>query len=200
MKFHAAILVPDGRVADNVCRDSDAMRRDAIDAKMMDEFQHLICENLTDDPVKIGKFWAQFGDFRHVLQWQQVEPLSAMGTFFVRGKMVAASFYFHGLVPDLDAAVLEATDVLFARWFGGTRQAKKVCRGLRSIKDRPLVVALPAGKSVLGPDDWRIIGNLCPCFAAVFFDRAEAAIQAVEAYWHNRGFRKGGSETDFQRN
>ena len=62
-----------------------------VNCKMMDEFQQLLRENLTDDPTRCGKFHAQFGDIRHVLEWQQVEPLSAMATFFVRGRIVAAS-------------------------------------------------------------------------------------------------------------
>jgi len=59
---------------------------------------------------------------------------------------------------------------------------------------------LPGDKGRLSPDDWRIIGNLCPCFAAVFFARAEAAIKKIETYWQNRGFRKGGTELDYLRN
>jgi len=201
MKFHAAILTPDGKVSAKARRDSEKISRDdPVGRKMMAEFKDLLRENLTDDPTKTGKFWAKFGDSRHVLQWQQVEPLSAMGTFFVRAQRVAASFYLHGFVPDLDEAVLEATEELFKSWFAGAGQARLVSRGLRSIKERPVMIALPAGKSVLKPEDWRIIGNLCPCFAAVFFDSAEAAIKAIETYWHNRGFRKGGTETGFMRN
>jgi hypothetical protein len=200
MKFHAAILQTTGKVSDCVLRDSEAMSRDSVSRKMMAEFQDLLREKLTDDPVKTGKFHALFGDHRHLLEWQQVEPLSAMGKFYVRGQIVAASFYLHGFGPDLDAAVLDATEVVFARWFGRASDARPACRGLRSIKERPVLITLVAGKSVLKPEDWRIIGNLCPCFAAVFFERAEAAIKKIEAYWHDRGFRKGGTETDFLRN
>jgi hypothetical protein len=200
MKFHAAILQTTGQVSARVRRDSAAMSGDPVSRRMMAEFKQLLCEKLTDDPTKTGKFWAKFGDVGHIMQWQQLEPLSAMGKFYVRGQIVAASFYMHGFAPDLDDAVLEATEVLFTSWFGGADKARQACRGLRSIKERPVVIVLAAGKSVLKLEDWHVIGNLCPCFAAVFFDRAEAAIKAVETYWHNRGFRKGGTATDFLRN
>lgn len=143
MKFHAAILVPDGSVADTRCLDSDVLGRDATNRKMIDEFKGLLRENLTDDPTRCGKFRAQFGDLRHILEWQQVEPLSAMAKFYVQGELVAASFFLHGLVPELDEAVLEATEALLAGWLGGADKGRNACRGLRSIKERPVVVAIP---------------------------------------------------------
>ncbi len=182
-------------MTDNECRDGDAISANAFSRKVMAEFKQALRENLTDDPTQTGKFRAQFGDIRHIFEWQQVEPLSAMGKFVVRGKTAAASFYYHGFPPDLDEAVLEATEALFVNWFGEKSQA--ACCGLRSVKERPVAIVMPASKEVLSPADWQIIGNLCPCLAAVFFNRAEAAIKAIETYWHNRGFRKGGTEDDF---
>jgi hypothetical protein len=93
MKFHAAILQPNGHVTDNGCRDSDLISGNAFSRKVMAEFKQALRENLTYDPTRTGKFWAQFGDIRHILEWQQVEPRSAMGKFGVRGKTAAASFY-----------------------------------------------------------------------------------------------------------
>jgi len=199
MKFHAAILQPNGAVTGRESRDSKVIGSDAFNHRVMGEFKRLLRENFTDDPVKTGKFRAQFGEFRPVLEWQQFEPLSAFGKFYVRGNVVAASFYLHGFVPELDEIVVEATEALFVNWFGA-ENSPNACRGLRSITERPVMVVIPASRKVLAPDDWRIIGNLCPCFAAVFFERAEAAIKQIETYWHNRGFRKRGTETDFLRN
>jgi len=96
MKFHAAILQPNGSVSANECRDSDAISANAFSRKVMAEFKQALRENLSDDPTQTGKFRARFGDIRHILEWQQVEPLSAMGKFVVRGKTAAASFYYHG--------------------------------------------------------------------------------------------------------
>lgn len=200
MRFHAAILGPDGRVADKTCLDSHVLGRDGVNRKMIDEFKKLLRENLTDEPTRCGKFRAPFGDIRHILEWQQVEPLSAMGKFYVQGQLVAASFYLHGFVPELDEAALEATEVTFASWLGGADKARNTCRGLRSIKERPVVVAIPGSKKVLSPADWRMIGNLCPCFAAVFFDRANAAIKKIERFWSKQNFPTGGPENDPLRN
>ena len=199
MKFHAAILAPNGQLSAQEWRDGDTDVNDPLSRKMMAQFKDLLREHLTDDPTKTGKFRASFGDIRHVLEWQQAEPLSAMGKFFVRGQVAAASFYLHGSVPELDDAVLEATEVLFTNWFGRAK-SEPACRGLRSIKERPVMVIMPGDKGRLSPADWRIIGNLCPCFAAVFFARAEAFIKKVETYWHDRGFRKGADVTDYLRN
>src|SRR5258708_2937277 len=123
MKFHAAILAPNGQVSSPERRDSDLVAGDPFSRKMMAEFQNLLREHLTDDPTRTGKFRAKFGDIHHVLEWQQVEPLSARGTFFVRGQVAAASFYLHGFAPDLDDAVLEATEALFANLFAPQRSA-----------------------------------------------------------------------------
>ncbi len=200
MKFHAAILVPDGRVKAKECRDGDKLGRDPINRRMMAEFQALLREHLTDDSVKIGKFRAKFGDIRHILEWQQVEPLSAMGKFYVRGRFVAASFYLHGFVPEMDEAVLEATEVLFESWFDGARNARPASRALRSIKERPVAVVMPGSKRQLDPADWHIIGNLCPCLAAVFFARAEAFIKKVDEFGQALGLRKMGHAPDPLRN
>src|SRR5665213_415832 len=134
MKFHAAILAPNGTVSDNQCRDSDLIGRNPVNSKMMQEFKDLLRENMTDDPVTTGKFRAQFGDIQHILEWQQAEPFSAMGKFYVRGQVAAASFYLHGFVPEFDDAVLEATAALFASWFGGDQKAASACRGLGNAK------------------------------------------------------------------
>jgi len=84
-------------------------------------------------------------------------------------------------------------------WFGA-ENAPNACRGLRSITERPVMIVIPASRKVLAPDDWRIIGNLCPCLAAVFFDRAEAAIQRSEALWHSLASGKDETPTDPLRN
>ena len=149
MKFHAAILQPNGKVTANECRDSAALNVNAFSRKVMAEFKQALREKLTADPIKTGKFRATFGDIRHILEWQQVEPLSAMGKFVVRGKTAAASFYYHGFAPDLDEAVLQATEALFVRWFG--RKSQAACRGLRSVKERPVVIVMPASKEILRP-------------------------------------------------
>jgi|GEM_PF-4454284 len=199
MKFHAVILAPDGVVAGKTCRDSDQLGG-SFNRKLIDEFKRLLRENLTDDPTRCGKFRAQFGDLRHILEWQQVEPLSAMATFHVQGQLVAASFYLHGFVPELDEAAQEATEVLLSSWLGGADKADSACRGLRSIKERPVVVAFPGSKKVLSLADWQTIGNLCPCFAAAFFERANAAIDQIGKFWSKQTFLAGGPESDPLRN
>jgi hypothetical protein len=200
MKFHAVILTPNGDVTAKAYRDGEMLMRDGVNRRMMDEFRRLLDENLTDDPTQCGKFRAQFGDVRHVFEWQQVEPLSAMAKFYVRGQIAAASFYLHGFVPELDDAVLEATEVLFDGWLGGAKKSRAACRGLRSIKERPVLIAFPGSKKDLSPADWRIIGNLCPCFAAVFFERAQAAIAKIEKFWNDHGVPTGGGTPDPLRN
>ncbi len=196
MKFHAAILAPNGQVSAKEWRDSDVDVNDPLSRKMMSEFKDLLREHLTDDPTRTGKFRGRFGDRDHgdilEFEWQQAEPLSALGKFYVRGQVAAASFYLHGSVPELDDAVLEATAALFRSWFGPAR-SEPACHGLRSIKERPLLVVMPGDKGRLSPDNWRIIGNLCPCFATVFFKRAEAGIKAVEKVWADRL----GKKTDY---
>lgn len=194
MKFHSAILRPDGAVVDKRCRDSEEIRSHAFGARMMEDVARLLHENLGDDPVSAGKFRVKVGDdSRHNLEWQQPHPLSGMGRFFVGSHVAAVSFCLHGFIPEFDEAVVTATEALWA----GMEKAGDLCRGLRSIRERPVMIVLPNGKADMSPRDWRIIENLCICFAAMFFERAEAAIQQIEAYWHQRGFRKGGKETDF---
>ena len=95
MKFHASIVTPDGLVADKDGLDSDDWGRNGSNRKMIGDFKRVLRENLTDDPTHCGKFRAQFGDFRHVMEWQQVEPFSAMAKFYVQEELVAASFYLH---------------------------------------------------------------------------------------------------------
>ncbi len=209
MKFHAAILTPNGEVTAKVCRDGDSMARDGGQPQVHGRIQtSCSSEKLSDDPTEVRQIsGAKFGDScwpyqfvpeitrwkgspiaPHPPEWQQVEPLSAMGKFYVRGELSAASFYLHGFVPELDEAVLEATEVQFDSWLGGAKKSRAVCRGLRSIKERPVLIVFPGSKKVLSPDDWRIIGNVCPCFAAVFFGRAEAAIMKIEKFWNDSGF------------
>jgi hypothetical protein len=183
MKFHAVILTGQGDVTAKTCHDSDVLFQDGVHRQMMDDSRNVLRENLTDDPIRCGKFRAKFGEGRRILEWQQVEPLSAMAKFYVRGEIAAAGFFLHGFVPELDEAVLEATEVQLASWLGGADKARRLCRGLRSIKERPVLVVLPGSKQVLSPADWRTIGNLCPCLAAVFFDRAERAIEQIDDFW-----------------
>lgn len=61
MRFHAAILIPNGEVWAKVCRDGAMMARDGVNRKFMDEFKRLLRENLTDDPTRCGKFRAKVG-------------------------------------------------------------------------------------------------------------------------------------------
>jgi hypothetical protein len=84
MKFHAAILTPNGDVTAKACRDGERQMHDSVNRRMMDEFRRLLSENLTDDPTQCGRFREQFVDIRHVFEWQQVEPFSAMCKFYVR--------------------------------------------------------------------------------------------------------------------
>jgi hypothetical protein len=113
MQFHASILQPNGQVSGNERRDSDEIARHPFSRQIMGEFQQALTKNLTDDPTRCGKFRAKFGDLQHILEWQQVEPLSAMAKFRVRSRVAAASFCLHGFAPDLDEAVVEATEALF---------------------------------------------------------------------------------------
>ena len=170
MKFHAALLAPNGHVSAREWRDGDRDVNGPLSRKMIAEFKRLLRDHLTDDPIRPGKFRGCMGDrdCSNILEfeWQQTEPLSALGKFYVRG------------LPRPAAA----------------------CRGLQSIKERAALVVMPGDKGRLCPDDWRTIGNLCPCFAVAFFTRAEAAIQKIEAFWHDRGFRNAATPTDHLRN
>jgi len=196
MKFSAAILMRDGHVTANERRDSDDLRRDTVSRDLTAEFAQLLRENLSDGPEGTGAFLAACGGGRRYrLHWQQVEPLSALGTFFVHGRIAAVSLFLYGFVPEMDTAVLKATDALFVELFADAYNPS----GLRAVTERPAVIAVPRREG-LTPKDWRIIGNLCPCLAAAFFDRAAAFVDKVEADWHNHGFRKGGKETAFLNN
>ncbi len=101
MKFHAAILNFDGNVAAQERRDGDVLGRNDISSKMMADFRRALREKLSDDPVHCGTFMAEFCDRRHVMEWQQVDPLSAMARFYVDHQIVAASLFLHGFVPEI---------------------------------------------------------------------------------------------------
>jgi hypothetical protein len=101
MKFHAAILTRGGDVTAKAGHDGDVMGRNGVSRRMMDRFKRLLRENLTEDPTRCGKFRAQFGDSQHILEWLQVEPLSAIGKFYVRGGLAGDG------TPNLDLTKLE---------------------------------------------------------------------------------------------
>jgi hypothetical protein len=46
----------------------------------------------------------------------------------------------------------------------------------------------------------RDIGNLCPCFAAVFLARVDALVKNVDSTWQEFASRKGGDAADPSRN
>ncbi len=193
MKFHAAILNFDGGVTASERRDGDVLGRNDIGRKMMADFKLRLREKLTDDPLRCGKFMAEFCDRRHIMEWQQVDPLSAMARFYVDHRLVAACFFLHGFVPEMDEAALDAAEALLTGWLGGPDAGRAACQRLRSTTERPVVVVLPGTKKLLRPADWRTIGNLCPCLAAVFLERANQAIENISGFWSRQGFVAGQS-------
>ena len=92
-----------------------------------------------------------------------------------------------------DRAAVEATEHLLARMLRDTKL--NPAPGLRSIQERPAVIAIP-WQSGLTHRDWQMIGNFAACFAAAFFDRATAAIKKIEEFWQALGLKKTMSETD----
>jgi hypothetical protein len=64
MKFHAVILTGQGDVTAKTCHDSDVLAQDGVHRQMMDDSRNVLRENLTDDPIRCGKFRAKFGEGR----------------------------------------------------------------------------------------------------------------------------------------
>lgn len=194
MQFHSIVLQLDGRITDRRRQRSQELKGRKPSRRVVCDFKRLLRENLGDKPIQSGTFTACLDkDQRLRLQWQQADPLSALATFTVNGKGAAVCLFLYGFEPMFDEAAVKATEDLLARMLGN--MPLNPSSGLRRIRERPAVIAIP-WESGLTPKDSKLIGNFAACLAAVFFDRAESAIKQVEEFWKAMGLKKTMSETD----
>jgi len=188
MKFLEVILWPDDLVGQKL-RDSDEIVADPTCREMVMRFDGLLREKLSDNPATTGKLLVALDSpCKCLLEWQQIEPLSALATMFA-GCLTSLTLYLYGFDPVYDEAAIDATEQLLRQIY--PEDTLKQFGIVRNVAYRPAVVMIPKFYGATWEIS-RFIDKLSPSLGVVLFRRAAAFVEQQDAGWKERGLCRWG--------
>jgi hypothetical protein len=184
MKFHSIVLRPDGIVAAREEIDSASLFSDKTRRRMVREHSKRLGENSSGSPFETRAFSAEVGEpgMRCLMQWHQVEPMSALATFVIDGRPALLSILLAGFVPEMDAIVVKATRTTLADRF--KESGLDPGPGLSQVTERPALINIPS--HALPPREGSLVVRASNCLALAFFLRAEACFETMKEQWRQQ--------------
>lgn len=181
MKLTVIVKQWSGQVTDRMEHTFAALRENELSRSFVLGFHQMLRENLPailDRPVSFSlPLPVETGTME--LVWSQLDPFSAMVTFFVSGKIAYTAAFLSGCAPDLDCLGVRFAQLALEDLCTKAGAEPKIA--LAEIKDRPVVVIVPWSTAV-SLRDQRRISAWSITMGVAFFEKAIDFTQRINGF------------------